>query len=297
MKHRTPYFLLAALVLLTGLLPGCAGAVPSESTAASSESVSTASETALPVEEELKLWCFDAGKADAFLLYNSAGAVLIDTGEAGFGKTVLAKLEELGIDRLSCLIITHFDKDHVGGAKKILNSIPVDLVLQSNCPKSGADAYENYLQALEKQGIEPVTVRADTELRLGDAVLLVNPPARETYPDSASNNSSLILTVTHGSNRLLFLGDAEDLRLTEFLQTEPGHFDLVKLPHHGRWHGVFPTLLEQITPRYAVLTASEDEPEDERTLTLLAEQGVQALQTRYGAFAVVSDGASITPHP
>ena len=37
---------------------------------------------------ELKVYCFQAGKADAFLLYTENSAVLIDTGESGFGKTI-----------------------------------------------------------------------------------------------------------------------------------------------------------------------------------------------------------------
>ena len=146
MKQITIYIVFA-LVLLLG---GCAG-TPGETTAQSTEPT--------PVSATLKLYCFQAGKADAFLLWNEAGAVLIDTGESGFGKTILAKLEELGIERLDWLILTHFDKDHVGGAKKLLSELPVGCVLQSNCPKPGAEAYEKYCKALEERNISPVTLR------------------------------------------------------------------------------------------------------------------------------------------
>lgn len=253
--------------------------------------------TAIPEQTPfgaLQVWCFQAGKADAFLFWNEAGAVLLDTGESGFGKTILEKLAELGIQRLDYLIVTHFDKDHVGGAKKILSEIQVGTVLQSNSPKSGAEAYEKYLSTLASKGIEPVTVREKMEFRLGEATFTVDPPAAERYAEDASNNSSLILTVAQGDTRILFCGDAEDLRLAEFLQDEPGQFDLVKLPHHGQYQATLEALLAQTLPAYAVITSSEEEREDEQTMALLAKYGVKALLTREHPIWITctSDGLS-----
>ena len=189
-----------ALACFLCFLAGCGGG-PTPAT-------TEPSETAAPVSDTLNLWCFEAGKADAFLLWNESGAVLIDTGESGFGKTILEKLSELGIERLDYLIVTHFDKDHVGGAKKLLSAIPVGTVLQSNCPKTGADAYEKYVAALAAAGIEASTVRQTLRFTLGDVRFTVDPPAAEHYETDASNNSSLIVSVTHGADSLLFCGDA-----------------------------------------------------------------------------------------
>lgn len=283
--------LLAVLAALTALLTGCV--TPPEPTAsavsASSESASPASsETAAPVTSTLNIYCFQAGKADAFLLWNDSGAVLIDAGESGFGKTVVEKLGELGIQRLDYLIITHFDKDHVGGAKKILTDIPVGTVLQSNSPKEDAAAYEKYLKALAEKGMEAVTVRETLNFNLGEVSFAVDPPARESYQTDESNNSSLIVSVTHGAKRLLFTGDAENERLNEFLEREPGRFDLVKLPHHGAWQSSLTALLERTSPAWAVVTSSDEEPEDQKTLDVLAEKGVQIFLTRSAPVLITS---------
>lgn len=276
---------LIALLAALGLLTGCGG-----------EAMTTSAEpqTLPTVTDTLKVYCFQAGKADAFLFWNDAGAILLDTGEQGFGKTILAKLEELGIQQLDYLIITHFDKDHVGGAKKILNSIPVGTVLQSNSPKEGASAYENYVQALADQGIEPITLRQSMTLTLGDAVFVVNPPAREVYAQDESNNSSLIVTVLHGAKRLLFCGDAEDLRLAEFLETDPGLCDFVKLPHHGQWQSTLRTLLEKTGPEYVLITSSQEEPEDAETLALLEQAGAACFLTRSAPVLLTSDGQTLS---
>lgn len=293
MKRRNLFRAAALLLALTGLLTGCGGdeALPE------SDSVPQTQADPAAVTDRLNVWCFQAGKADAFLFWNDSGTVLLDTGESGFGKVIVAKLQELGIDRLDYLIITHFDKDHVGGAKKILESVEVGTVLQSNSPKTGASAYEKYLAALEALELEPVTVREALSFTLGSAVFAVDPPARETYAEDPSNNSSLILTVTHGANRMLFLGDAEDARLAEFLETDPGACALVKLPHHGAWQETLRDLLKKTAPAYAVITSSAEEPEDEETLDLLAQCGVETFLTRNGPIRIVSDGQTLTLDP
>ena len=274
----------AACVALFLLLTGCGGGTGMDSTGASAGQAADA----------LRVWCFQAGKADAFLFWNADGAVLLDTGDSGFGKTILEKLSELGISRLDYLIITHFDKDHVGGAKKILSEIPVGTVLQSNSPKPGAEAYEKYVGALQTGGIEPITVRSSLRFSLGDACFTVDPPALEHYPEDASNNSSLIVSVTHGANRMLFCGDAADQRLTEYLEGAPGRFALVKLPHHGRYQESLRALLEESRPAYVVVTASDEEPEDAETLALLEAYGTEVLLTRSGPIQIVSTPEGLT---
>ena len=101
---------------------------------------------------ELTAVFFDVGKADAILLYNGEMAVLIDAGENGDGKDVAEAIRARGIERLDLLIITHFDKDHVGGADKILENIEVARVLEPDYDKDSKQ-YRQYREALEEQGV------------------------------------------------------------------------------------------------------------------------------------------------
>ena len=88
---------LGCLLLALCLLAGCGGS-PETTTQTQTEA------QALPqLSGDLNIYCFQAGKADAFLFWNEAGAVLLDTGESGFGKTIVEKLGELGIEKLLCL--------------------------------------------------------------------------------------------------------------------------------------------------------------------------------------------------
>ena len=241
---------------------------------------------------ELDVRFFDAGKADAILLTTANSAVLIDAGEKGFGKTILAYLEEQGVERLDCLIVTHFDQDHVGGAAKVLNSIAVDAVLQSNRPKD-SEEYEKYVKALTNANIEPLTVRETYTFTLDGVSYTVDPPRQATYDEDASNNSSLIVTVTNGGSRFLFMGDAQTERLAEFLDGGVAACDVLKLAHHGKDEPLLGALLESAKPAYAVITSSDAEPESAAVVKALEAAGAQVLLTREGAVTLRSDGNRI----
>ena len=242
---------------------------------------------------ELEVHFFDAGKADAILLTTAHGTVLIDAGEKGFGKTILAYLAEKGVECVDYLIVTHFDRDHVGGAAKVINGVEVGAVLQSNRPKD-SEEYEKYVKALANANIEPVTVRDVCAFTLDGVAYSVDPPRRSEYSADGSNNSSLIVTVQNGARRFLFTGDAQTERLAEFLDGKNAACDVLKLPHHGQDEPLLDALLEAAKPAYAVITSSDEEPESEATVAALEKAGVRVLLTREGAVTFRSDGASLT---
>lgn len=242
---------------------------------------------------ELQVCFFSAGKADAILLTTEHGAVLIDAGNKGFGKEILSYCREKGVYSLDYLILSHFDKDHIGGAPRVLQALPVGQLLQPEGPGEGS-AFENYSEALSKLSIEPLTLREELRFDLDGVRFTVNPPGKTDYADDPANNASLIVSVECGNCRLLFTGDAENLRLEEWLETNSGAYDLVKMPHHGSWHRAVEKLLEQTRPSYAVITSSGQEPEDAKTLRRLEKLGVQVFLTREGPVLLDCDGKTLT---
>ena len=242
---------------------------------------------------ELKVHFFDAGKADAILLMSANSTVLIDAGEKGFGKTILAYLEEQGIERIDYCILTHFDQDHVGGAAKVIHNTTIGTVLQSNQPKD-SEAYEKYVKALKDTGIEPITVQETYTFTLDGVVYSVDPPRQAAYASDSSNNSSLIVTVQNGENRFLFTGDAQTERLAEFIDSNSTRFDVLKIPHHGGDEPLMDALLKSTRPTYAVITSSEDEPESAMVMQALEQEGIRVLLTRTGAVTFQSDGTTVS---
>jgi beta-lactamase superfamily II metal-dependent hydrolase len=119
--------------------------------------------------------------------------------------------------------------------------------------------------------------------------------ASPDYEKDEDNNASLIAAVEAGGVRMLFTGDALKPRVQEFLaeQYDGSDYQLLKVPHHGRETKPTALLLENFSPRYALISSSEEEPENEKLLKRLEKAGVEPLLLREGAVQLRCQDAAI----
>lgn len=68
--------------------------------------------------------------ADCSILLSGDTCVVIDTGEEEDAPHILELLKDNKVEKINCLILTHPDKDHIGGASYLLDQIPVVQVLR-----------------------------------------------------------------------------------------------------------------------------------------------------------------------
>lgn len=247
-----------------------------------------------PEEKDLlRVSLLKVGKADAIIVQLGTQTMVIDAGEKEDGMEVAEFLEAQGISRIDFLIITHFDKDHVGGADTLVEAVEIGEVILPDYEGDNA-AYLNFMDALESRGIAPQRLTQPAEFRLGDASVVVEPPQSYTPdPDEkeADNNFSLITTITYGENRLLFTGDAEKTRLREWLSGgTAADCDFLKVPHHGVYNKALEELLEAVTPEYAAICSSAKNPAEQKTLEALEQYQARTFQTKDGNITVVCDG-------
>ncbi|MBQ1531410.1 MAG: MBL fold metallo-hydrolase [Solobacterium sp.] len=244
--------------------------------------------------DQLFVTFFNAGKADAILLYTDESAVLIDTGLDGFAPYILSTLNSLNIKTLDTLILTHFDKDHIGSADEILESIEVRRVLLSDCPKD-SNEYDDLISALKAAGIESEIVFGDEQIcfTLDGIQYTVDGPDADDYDSDDSNNSSLIITVQYGQTSFLLMGDAQNDRIREFLSANSTSYDVLKVPYHGNYQKQLKNLIPSVQPEYAVITCSASEGGEDKTLELLDKYDAQVFLTYQGNVNIVSDGKNI----
>ena len=241
--------------------------------------------------DNLRIHFFKAGKADACLITKGNSVVMIDTGEESLSEELLNYFRNNGITRIDYLIITHFDKDHVGSAAAVIENLEVTNVLQSNVPKD-SDYYRNYVKTLNNKGITPVTVSGNYEFVLSDIVFKVNGPEK-IYEKNPSNNSSLITTFSYGDNSFIFMGDSENDRLKDYLLMDNEHYDLIKIPYHGHYQKQLGNVIETFKPSYAVITCSDEQKEDDKMRELLDSYAVVYWMTRLKEIDVYSDGKKV----
>ena len=143
------------------------------------------------------------------------------------------------------------------------------------------------------KGLEPIKLTDTTDVVLHDQTITLYPAEKSMY--NRDNNYSIVATVDYKNISMLFTGDAEQERLEEILLNEhlARVYDFVKMPHHGRYNERTQSFIEVISPRYAVITSSNKNVEDERTVKILEKVGAEVFTTRNGNIELITDGKII----
>ena len=269
--------------LLTGmalLLAGCAQSP--ESTAESTESVPAS---------PLTVTFLKVGKADAILLRTANHTVVLDCGEKTDGKKVTSRLEEDGVTSVDCLILSHYDQDHIGGAAKVVKNLDVSRVIGADYAEE-SDEFTALSDALDAKGLTLERPTEEFSFTLDDALFTVYPHEADTYADGFDNNCSLAVKVVHHNETFFFTGDAMQERLNELMDI--GGCDLLKVPYHGREITNLPEFLSNVKPEYAVISTNAENISG-TTTAALGKIGAETYITyRDGNIIAVSDGSSIT---
>lgn len=242
----------------------------------------------------------DIGKADCTVIRSDSQVTVVDTGYQETAETVLAYLDSIGVERIDHLILTHFDKDHVGGAAALLEKYEIGMIYQPDYSAKEEDSkpYLRYEETLQKEDLHPVTVKDNLTVIMEDVVFTIYPPEKLEYSRDKDNNRSLVTTVQHGDVRMFLAGDAERDRIDEILTQIPDlKSDLLKVPHHGHRERNSSELFQAVDPRYAVICADRDDKSDgpdDDIIETLEEGGAQVFTTGDGVVQAVSDGTNLS---
>lgn len=244
--------------------------------------------------KELKVTFFDVKKADAMVIESENSTVVIDCGEKGDGKKIANHLKESGRTKIDYLIITHFDRDHVGGAAKVVNSFEIDNVLIPDY-HSPIDEYDKFCKVAEERNLELTRLREDVSFTLDDVDFTVYPSEKDFYGDDDENDFSLVTKAVHHKNTLLFTGDAMEQRLDEIMDI--GECTLLKVPYHGRKLDNIADFLDAVKPKCAIVCTSSNEFAS-KTQKALTDRNITTYATCFnGDITAVSDGSSIKISP
>ena len=238
------------------------------------------------------------GKADTALLYleGETEAVVIDAGDDDDGPRIVEKLEELGVTKISHLIITHYDKDHMGGAAYVLEHIPVGQIIQPDYPKTG-DRFEAYRKVVDEYVSDICAVSDYMEFSVGHLSFSIYPendPDNQYFKENDDNDRSLVTMVTYQDKRFLFTGDIEEKRIELLLSTGVDlSCDWMKIPHHGRFNDWTVFLLDAAGAKDGVICCSEKNPAEEGTVDAVRRAGMACWMTADGDVTFTCDGEDI----
>lgn len=229
--------------------------------------------------------------ADCIVLLQGTNCVMIDTGEKQDADSILAFLQEKQIQEISLLILTHPDKDHIGGAPALIQNIAVKRIVQPHYTKS-SEPLEELNALIKTRNIPNSRPKRVNSYAVGEMQLRVFPPLEKHY--NKDNNYSLVTLLTHKSVNMVFAGDAEEKRLQELLQVSWPEIALYKVAHHGRPSKSSGEFIRLLRPMYAVVTAKSS---DEEIKHALQEVDAIVSYTGDGLVSFYSDGSSLRLQP
>ena len=223
----------------------------------------------------------DVGQGDAALLLSGGQAVLIDAGTAESASALVRYLEERGVRSLYAVIASHPHSDHIGGMAAVLSAFPAEHFYMGPETQNTA-AYEDMLDALEAQGVQPAIPADGDTLRLDSgATVTFLGPADDVSAENM-NDRSLIALFSTGTEQVLFMGDAEAAAEQSLLAHHPDlTCDILKVGHHGAATSSTPAFLSAVQPSVAVISCGVDNdyghPSDQ-TLQNLSLAGVDDIR-------------------
>ena len=246
-----------------------------------------------PPPHGFRITVLDVGQGDAILLEVAQGAVLVDQGPPE--GDVDNQLRKLGLRRLALVVLTHPQRDHVGGAAGVLRHLQVDRILDPAIPAESPEE-DAALDEARDRGVPVVTARAGMAYRLGRLRLRVLWPAGDPTADVDPNLVATVLVASYGTVDVLLTADAES---PVTLPLNPPPVEILKVAHHGSADEGLPRLLALTRPQIALISCGKNNdyghPTPSTLAALDAAPGLEVFRTDHdGGVVVETDGRRIT---
>jgi competence protein ComEC len=241
----------------------------------------------------LRITFLDVGQGDAVLLETRRARILVDEGPPE--ADVAGQLRAMGIRWLTAIVLTHPQRDHVGGAAEVIRRLDITQVLEPGLVATGPERDEA-LAAARARRIPIRVVREGTTFRLARLRLRVLWPEDAGTASEDPNRNAVVLLVSYGETDVLLSADAES-DVTSRLSLAP--VELLKVAHHGSEDAGLPAELEALRPRIAVISCGRNNdyghPRPETLAALGAAPGLAVYRTdEDGRVVVESDGRRLT---
>lgn len=227
-------------------------------------------------EECLNVYFIDVGQADSILITNKNEAMLIDAGNNEDGENVVQFIKEKGISKLDYVIGTHPHEDHIGGLDDVINNLEINKIYLPKI-ETNTKTFQDVLKAIENKNKTIKSLKKGDIITIGDAKAEV---MTDSILDKSNLNlSSNIIRLDFNDTSFLFTGDAETEN-EKSVQWE--QVDILKVGHHGAQTSTSQNFLNQIKPKYSIISVGKDNSyghPKEKILERLKKIGSEVVRT------------------
>lgn len=226
----------------------------------------------------------DVGQGDSMFIHTRNGyQMLIDGGPDAGVLEALGRVMPFWDKSIDVVMLTHPDKDHVGGLLDVLSRYHVDTVVWTGVKKNSSEArlWERLAQnARQEIAFAPLRIQFSQ-----NEYMDVLHPFRsvEGVEMKVVNDTSIVAKLRMGSVEVLFTGDISNAAEKEIVAARTDvSAGILKVPHHGSKTSSSSLFLEAVRPYLAIIEAGEGNSyghPTEETLARLERYGIQVLRT------------------
>lgn len=187
------------------------------------------------------LYMIDVGQGDGFLIKLDNQYIVVDCF-----KNTKNLIENLGIDHIDYLILTHSDEDHTLEAADLINDLDVSHII--------LNAYDQNYQSYQGHILR---VKAGDTIKLKNQTINFYNPIKD-YQDV--NNNSLVFKIHIGTYDFLMTGDIESIAEETMVQKYHHMLksDVLKVAHHGSDTSSSLIFLETVDPKIALISVAKN---------------------------------------
>jgi competence protein ComEC len=240
----------------------------------------------------LRVTFLDVGQGDSVLLETPSARILVDQGPPE--ANVAGQLAGMGVRSLSAIVLTHPQRDHVGGAADVIRQLRVGTVLDPSLAATGPER-EEAIAAARQRRVPVRVVRAGSEFKASGLVLNVLWPPDPGLESEDPNLNAVVLVASFGETDVFLPADAEsDVTARLHLRA----YEVLKVAHHGSADPGLEDELRTLRPQVAVISAGRNNdyghPRPETLAALATVPELAVFRTdEHGTVVVESDGRAV----
>lgn len=198
----------------------------------------------------------NVGQADCSYIKCGDANILIDSGDNEVFPTTVEYLNRRGVKRLDLLVATHPHRDHIGQMSNIIDNFEIGCFIMSRTQENAAvdiGTYDRMVTSLKKKEVNVRFAEPGDRIKICDLTIDILGPCK-IYGNI--NDNSVVLKLTYGKNRFLFMGDAEKSAENDLIKSKRDvRAEVLKVGHHGSKTSTTAEFLKKVNPKYAVISS------------------------------------------